>query len=71
MSAWQTPSPAARCPSSGAYETARRGCGRMSAVLILIVVVAFLVVIVGSLTLGRWMQRKGRAMEQGRKDPDL
>ena len=34
----------------------------------LIVGVAFLVVIVGSLTLGRWLQRKGTDMEKGRKD---
>ena len=38
--------------------------------LALIVVVAFVVVIVGSITLGRWMQRKGRDMERGSKDPD-
>jgi hypothetical protein len=37
-------------------------------VLILIVAVAFLVVVVGSVTLGRWMQRKGSEMEKGRKD---
>lgn len=34
----------------------------------LIVGLAFLVVIVGSITLGRWMQRKGRDMEKGGKD---
>ncbi len=39
--------------------------------LILIVVIAFLVIIVGSLTLGRWLMRKGSAMEEGRKDPPL
>jgi len=36
--------------------------------LLLIVVVAFVVVIVGSITLGRWMQRKGSEMERGSKD---
>lgn len=37
--------------------------------LILIAVIAFLVIAVGSVTLGRWMQRKGSAMERGRDDP--
>jgi hypothetical protein len=41
----------------------------MNPMVILIVAVAFLIVVVGSLTLGRWMQRKGAAMEEGRKDP--
>jgi len=27
-----------------------------------------IVVIVGSISLGRWMQRKGRDLEKGRKD---
>jgi hypothetical protein len=38
-------------------------------VLVVIVIAAFLVVIVGSITLGRWLQRKGREMERGPKDP--
>jgi hypothetical protein len=36
--------------------------------LLLLVVVAFVVVIVGSITLGRWLQRKGRDMEKGRDE---
>jgi hypothetical protein len=34
-----------------------------------IVVVAFVVVVVGSISLGRWMQRKGRDLEKGPRDP--
>jgi hypothetical protein len=37
-------------------------------VVLLIVIVAFLVVIIGSIALGRWLQRKGRDIEQGPKD---
>ena len=36
--------------------------------VILIVVICFLVIAVGSVTLGRWMQRKGADMERGGKD---
>jgi hypothetical protein len=32
------------------------------------VVIAFAVVIVGSITLGRWLQRKGRDIERRRPD---
>jgi hypothetical protein len=35
---------------------------------LLVVIVAFLVVIVGSIALGRWLQRKGRDIEKGAKD---
>jgi hypothetical protein len=35
---------------------------------VLIVIVAFLVVIIGSIALGRWLQRKGRDIEKGPKD---
>jgi hypothetical protein len=35
---------------------------------LLVVIVAFLVVIVGSIALGRWLQRKGRDLEKGPKD---
>jgi hypothetical protein len=34
----------------------------------LVIVVASVVVIFGSITLGRWMQRKGRDLEKGRDD---
>jgi hypothetical protein len=34
----------------------------------LIVGLAFLVVVVGSITLGRWLQKKGRDLEKGRRD---
>jgi hypothetical protein len=34
----------------------------------LFTLLASVVVIVGSITLGRWMQRKGRDIEKGRKD---
>jgi len=34
----------------------------------LVVAIAFVVVVVGSITLGRWLQRKGRDMEKGGKD---
>jgi hypothetical protein len=37
-------------------------------IVLLIVIVAFLVVIVGSITLGRWVQRKGSDIERGPKD---
>jgi hypothetical protein len=40
----------------------------MRGMAILIFVVATLIVVVGSVTLGRWMQRKGRELEKGRKD---
>jgi len=33
-----------------------------------IAVVAFFVVVVGSITLGRWLQRKGSDLEKGSKD---
>jgi hypothetical protein len=33
-----------------------------------IVAVAFVVVIVGSVVLGRYLQRKGRSLERGRDD---
>jgi len=35
---------------------------------LLVVIVAFVVVIVGSIVLGRWLQRKGRDIEHGPKD---
>jgi hypothetical protein len=35
---------------------------------VLIAGVATLLVVVGSVTLGRWMQRKGRDIEKGGKD---
>jgi hypothetical protein len=35
---------------------------------LLVVIVAFLVVIVGSIALGRWLQRKGRDVEKGPND---
>jgi hypothetical protein len=38
------------------------------AVIILYVVIAFAVVVVGSLVLGRWLQRKGAALERNRYD---
>jgi hypothetical protein len=34
----------------------------------LFTLLASVVVIFGSVTLGRWMQRKGRNLEKGRKD---
>jgi hypothetical protein len=34
-----------------------------------VVIVAFLVVLFGSIALGRWLQRKGRDIERGPKDP--
>jgi hypothetical protein len=39
-------------------------------VVILIAVVAFLVVIIGSIALGRWLQAKGREMERNPNDTD-
>lgn len=36
-------------------------------VLIVIAVIAFVVVLVGSVALGRWLQRKGRDLEKGPK----
>ncbi|MEA2151841.1 MAG: hypothetical protein QOI18_74 [Solirubrobacteraceae bacterium] len=35
----------------------------------LFTVLASIVVVFGSVALGRWMQRKGRDLEKGRKDP--
>jgi hypothetical protein len=37
-------------------------------VVYVIAAVAFLVVLVGSITLGRWLQRKGTSIEKGRDD---
>jgi hypothetical protein len=37
--------------------------------ILLIVVIAFLVVIVGSIAVGSWLQRKGSDIERGPKDP--
>jgi hypothetical protein len=34
----------------------------------LFTLLASVVVILGSISLGRWMQRKGRDLEKGRKD---
>jgi hypothetical protein len=39
-------------------------------VVIVIAVVAFVVVIFGSIALGRWLQAKGREMERNSNDTD-
>jgi hypothetical protein len=50
------------------HITLDRGSGTMGDMAPLIAVVAFFVVLVGSVTLGRWLQRKGSDLEKGPKD---
>jgi hypothetical protein len=50
---------------------ARKSVGEYETMIYVIVVLAFLVVIAGSITLGRALQREGRDLEKGRKDPPV
>jgi hypothetical protein len=56
------------CEESGPGGRAGGACRKIASVVLLFVLLAFIVVIVGSVTLGRWLQRKGRDMEKGRDD---